>query len=115
MVNIIFFLLVMLFWYGVAVCVVQTVKHCTTREAASFCIRKIKELFAWSWKEAFAKPPVPYMTHIGWDGERQCFNPKVADEELVELGKLFQFFRCIDIRYNENIYAYRISIVYGDA
>ena len=40
MVNIIFFLLVMLFWYGVAVCVVQTVKHCTTREAASFCILK---------------------------------------------------------------------------
>ena len=38
MVNIIFFLLVILFWYGVAVCVVQTVKHCTTREAASFCI-----------------------------------------------------------------------------
>lgn len=115
MVNIIFFLFVMLFWYGVAVCVVQTVKHCTTREAASFCIQKIKEVFAWSWKEAFAKPPVQYMTHIGWDGERQCFNPKVADEELVELGKLFQFFRCIDIRYNENVYAYRISIVYADA
>ena len=115
MVNIIFLLLIMMFWYGVAVCVVQTVKHCTTREAASFCIQKIKEVFAWSWKEAFAKPPVQYMTHIGWDGERQCFNPKVADEELVELGKLFQFFRCIDIRYNENVYAYRISIVYGDA
>lgn len=92
MVNIIFFLLVMFFWYGVAVCVVQTVKHCTTREAASFCIQKIKEVFAWSWKEAFAKPPVQYMTHIGMDGERQCFNPKVADEEFVELGKLFQFF-----------------------
>ena len=115
MVNIIFFLLVMLFWYGVAVCAVQTVKRCTTREAASFCIQKIKEVFAWSWKEAFAKPPVQYMTHIGWDGERQCFNPKVADEELVELGKLFQFFRCIDIRYNEKFYAYRISVVYGDA
>ena len=43
MVNIIFFLLIMMFWYGVAVCVVQTVKHCTTREAASFCIQKIKE------------------------------------------------------------------------
>ena len=89
MVKTIFLLLVVLFWYGVAVCVVQTVKHCTTREAASFCIQKIKEVFAWSWKEAFAKPPVQYMTHIGWDGERQCFNPKVADEELVELGKLF--------------------------
>lgn len=115
MVKTIFLLLVVLFWYGVAVCVVQTVKHCTTREAASFCIQKIKEVFAWSWKEAFAKPPVQYMTHIGWDGERQCFNPKVADEELVELGKLFQFFRCIDIRYNEKFYAYRISVVYGDA
>ena len=69
MVNIIFFLLVIFFWYGVAVCVVQTVKHCTTREAASFCIQKIKEVFAWSWKEAFAKPPVQYMTHIGWGGK----------------------------------------------
>uniref|UniRef100_UPI0018F2F742 hypothetical protein n=1 Tax=Blautia sp. OM05-6 TaxID=2292983 RepID=UPI0018F2F742 len=29
--------------------------------------------------------------------------------------KLFQFFRCIDIRYNEKFYAYRISVVYGDA
>ena len=34
MVNIIFFLLVMFFWYGVAVCVVQTVKHCTTSHSA---------------------------------------------------------------------------------
>ena len=54
MVNIIFFLLVMLFWYGVAVCAVQTVKRCTTREAASFCILKIKDVFARSWKEAYA-------------------------------------------------------------
>ena len=63
MVNIIFFLLVMLFWYGVAVCAVQTVKRCTTREAASFCIQKIKEVFAWSWKEAFAKPPVQSVSY----------------------------------------------------
>ena len=57
--------------------------------------------------------PVYDAYRLGWG--KTVLQSQVADEELVEIGKLFQFFRCIDIRYNENVYAYRISVVYGDA
>ena len=57
--------------------------------------------------------PVYDAYRLGWG--KTVLQSQSCRRGTCELGKLFQFFRCIDIRYNENIYAYRISIVYADA